>query len=198
MSRIISSSFEIKGEVTKNRILHAADTIFCRHGLRAVSIDKICHSIGIAKKTFYLCFASKDALVEEFVEGAFSKIHHALREDSLPLEAIQRLKVFDRHLADFLKMFYPTLIFDLKRYHHDTYQTFLSNRTKLMMDLVDIIELGKLQGVFRNTLYSSLLAELRFNELETIFSQRFEIELDDLNRNHQELFEHYLAGLVHK
>jgi AcrR family transcriptional regulator len=198
MNHVISSSFKVNDEATKNRILHTADVIFCRHGLRAVSIDDICHSIGIAKKTFYLSFASKDALVQEFVEGSFSKIHHALREVSLPLEAIQRLKVFDRHLTDFLKMFYPSLIFDLKRYHHMTYQIFFSNRMKLIMDLVAIIELGKSQGVFRSNLYSSILAQLRFNELEAIFSQRFEIDHDDLNRSQQELFDHYLAGLVQK
>ncbi|HTJ51888.1 MAG TPA: TetR/AcrR family transcriptional regulator [Cyclobacteriaceae bacterium] len=183
--------------MSRDRILQAASTMFCRCGLRGVSIEDICHFIGIAKKTFYLFYEDKDDLVKEFVEASFSKIHVAIQDSSMPLEAIQRLRLFDSQLMDFLRIFYPTLIFDLRRHHNATYQIFSNNRVKLIEHLVSIIELGKQQGTFR-MLDSSVLAELRFNELETIFSKRNEIGLGELQRNQQELFDHYLAGLILK
>jgi AcrR family transcriptional regulator len=180
----------------KNRIRQAANTLFCSGGLRGVSIDDICRSIGIAKKTFYLFYANKDDLVQEFIEGSFLKIHQTLQENLVPPEAIQKLKIFDGHLADFLRIFYPVLIADLRRYHDAPYQIFIHNRKKLVGYLVAIIELGKQQGAFRENLDSLILAELRFDELERIFSRRNEVGLGDLYRSQRELFEHYLAGLV--
>lgn len=180
----------------KNRIRQAANAMFCSGGLRGVSIDDICRSIGIAKKTFYLFYANKDDLVQEFIEGSFSRIYHTLQENLVPPEAVQRLKIFDAHLADFLRIFYPVLASDLRRYHDAAYQTFVNNRAKLVGYLVAILELGKQQGAFRENLDSLILAELRFNELEAIFSRRNEVGLGDLYRSQQELFDHYVGGLA--
>jgi AcrR family transcriptional regulator len=76
----------------KTRILQAADTLFCRSGLRAVSIDDICRFLGIAKKTLYLFYDNKDALVEEFVDASFEKLYHTLEHGPTGADAIQRLK----------------------------------------------------------------------------------------------------------
>lgn len=65
-----------------------------------------------------------------------------------------------------------------------------------MNHLATIIESGKQQGTFRKNLDTLILAELRFNELETMCSQRNEVGLLDLYRSQQEVFDHYLAGLV--
>ena len=106
------------------------------------------------------------------------------------------MKLFDGYLADFLKIFYPVLISDLIRHHNEAYQIFIHHRMKLVGYLVAIIELGKQQGAFRENLDSQILAELRFNELETIFSRRHEVGLGDLYRSQRELFDHYLGGLI--
>jgi hypothetical protein len=56
--------------------------------------------------------------------------------------------------------------------------------------------MGKEQGAFRKNMDAQILAELRFREIESVLLQRSEIALQELHRQQQQLFEHYLAGLV--
>ena len=36
-------------------------------GIKSISIDDLCHEIGISKKTFYVYFAAKDDLIAEML-----------------------------------------------------------------------------------------------------------------------------------
>lgn len=51
----------------RGRIVDAAYDLFSRRGIRAVGIDTIVAESGVAKMTLYRNFASKDALVLEFL-----------------------------------------------------------------------------------------------------------------------------------
>jgi AcrR family transcriptional regulator len=52
----------------RERILETAYELFSRQGIRAVGIDTIVESSGVARMTLYRHFASKDALVLAFLE----------------------------------------------------------------------------------------------------------------------------------
>lgn len=52
----------------RERILRAAHDLFYRDGVRATGIDRVIAESGVAKVTFYRCFASKDALVLAFLD----------------------------------------------------------------------------------------------------------------------------------
>jgi AcrR family transcriptional regulator len=52
----------------RERILEAAYELFSRQGIRAVGIDAIVETSGVARMTLYRHFASKDALVLAFLE----------------------------------------------------------------------------------------------------------------------------------
>src|ERR1700738_3287307 len=66
----VSGSVGSSGSSLKalERILEAAYELFSRHGIRAVGIDTIVESSGVARMTLYRHFASKDALVLAFLE----------------------------------------------------------------------------------------------------------------------------------
>ena len=51
----------------RDRILDTAYELFARHGIQAIGVDEIIRRAGVAKATFYNHFASKDALVLEFL-----------------------------------------------------------------------------------------------------------------------------------
>jgi AcrR family transcriptional regulator len=51
----------------RERILTAAYDLFSRHGIRAVGINSVIEQSGVAKRTLYRNFASKDELVVEFL-----------------------------------------------------------------------------------------------------------------------------------
>src|SRR3984893_17859947 len=52
----------------RERILQAAYELFSRQGIRAVGIDAIVESSGVARMTLYRHFGSKDAMVLAFLE----------------------------------------------------------------------------------------------------------------------------------
>jgi AcrR family transcriptional regulator len=51
----------------RERILAAAGELFYRHGIRAVGVEAIAEAAGTNKMTLYRHFASKDALVAEYL-----------------------------------------------------------------------------------------------------------------------------------
>jgi AcrR family transcriptional regulator len=54
------------------RILAAASELFYRHGIRAVGVEAIADAAGTNKMTLYRHFASKDALVAEYLRQSAS------------------------------------------------------------------------------------------------------------------------------
>jgi AcrR family transcriptional regulator len=56
----------------KEKLIEAAYTLFCQHGINAVGVDAIIEKAGTAKTTLYKLFGSKYGLVEEVLntEGA--------------------------------------------------------------------------------------------------------------------------------
>ena len=54
-------------EDQKCNIIKTSCDLFFRLGIRSVSIDDICRELGMSKKTFYVYFESKDALIEQML-----------------------------------------------------------------------------------------------------------------------------------
>jgi AcrR family transcriptional regulator len=69
-------------EVRREELLDSAEHLFLEKGLAATSVDEIVARASIAKGTFYLHFASKDALViglqERFMVRMYACIERAL------------------------------------------------------------------------------------------------------------------------
>lgn len=52
---------------TRERIVAAANRLFYREGIRAVSVDAVAHEAGITKKSLYYHFKSKDELIAAYL-----------------------------------------------------------------------------------------------------------------------------------
>jgi AcrR family transcriptional regulator len=55
------------GPAPDARILHTAHDLFYRDGIRATGVDRVIAESGVAKKTFYRYFPSKDDLIVAFL-----------------------------------------------------------------------------------------------------------------------------------
>ncbi len=56
-------------EITRSRIVDAAEALFYAHGLRSVGVDAIAAQAGVTKRTLYYHFESKDALIAAYLEA---------------------------------------------------------------------------------------------------------------------------------
>lgn len=62
----------------RQQLIHSAFDLFYRHGIHAVGINQILQTAGIAKKTLYHHFASKDELIAAVLDYRDEKFYHWL------------------------------------------------------------------------------------------------------------------------
>lgn len=58
-----------RSERSRERVLSVASDLFYRNGVRAVGMDQIVETSGMAKTTIYRHFPTKDSLIEAFLEA---------------------------------------------------------------------------------------------------------------------------------
>jgi AcrR family transcriptional regulator len=58
----------LKTDDARERILNTAYELFCRHGIKAIGIDRIVAEAGVAKMSLYRHFGSKEELVRAALE----------------------------------------------------------------------------------------------------------------------------------
>lgn len=113
-------------EDSQKQILKTAGDMFFRLGVRSVSIDDICHELGMSKKTFYVYFASKEELIDRMLQQNINYIREKMEE-------LVQLGDFREIVRKFLKhqeaermdvRRVPQLVYDLKKYYPRQFQDF--------------------------------------------------------------------------
>jgi len=183
----------------ENRIMQTAREMFFRYGFRSVTMDDICRSMGISKKTFYRCYSEKNRLVEELVknttEGNLSDI---CRITSQSENAIHEYILMMKHMADFFLGMNPVIFYDMVKYYPEAYGVFKQYRDKQVFQVVEQnLERGIKEKLYRHDIPVRLLARLRIEEISMVFTPEI------FNRNeysiaqiHTELMKHFLHGIV--
>ena len=120
--------------------------------IRSVSIDDICHELGMSKKTFYVYFASKDDLVQAILHKHEQKVAHdldnALSKRTITQVIVEWAKIAKTANKKDLKT--PPMIYDLEKY----YPQLSSSHKKVMRQtaekiLVQFLRKGVGEGIFR-------------------------------------------------
>ncbi len=148
-------------ELQKQLIIKSAGEMFFRLGIRSVSIDDICHELGISKKTFYVYFPSKDELVAQL-------LHSNVEYISTKMDDLLKLNDFKQLVAKFLKhqeaekndvRRVPQLVFDLKKYYPRQFAQFQEECFQVQKNYIkDYLLLGQKQGLVRDNLNVELTA----------------------------------------
>lgn len=69
-----------RGRATRQALLDAAEEVFGEGGYARAAITEITRRAGVAQGTFYVYFASKQAIFEELVRHLGRSLRHALAE----------------------------------------------------------------------------------------------------------------------
>lgn len=172
----------------KCHIIKTAGEMFFRLGIRSVSIDDICRELGMSKKTFYVYFESKDALVEQLLQANLDYIAGKM-EDLVKLNDFKQLvKVFikrqEAEKNDVRKV--PQLVYDLKKYYPRQFADFQMRCFEMQKDfIIRYLELGVSQGLVRANLNIELTAIL-FAKIHSDVIRDFEI-IEAHNHNMHQL-----------
>ena len=139
-------------ENTQKQILKKSGEMFFKLGIRSVSIDDICHELGISKKTFYVYFASKDELVAQLLHVSIDEMANRM-DNWLRLHDFRQLISILLTQTDVNKKdvrSVPQLVYDLKKYYPQQFSEFQVKLFEVQKDyLKQYLEQGIREGLVR-------------------------------------------------
>ena len=148
-------------EDIKQEILKTAITRMQQVGIRSVSIDDICHELGMSKKTFYVYFPSKDELVEEILAMHQKKVAkelvNSMQKRTVEQCLIEWAKIVKKTEKKMIKT--PPMIYDLEKYYPQLFKQHKSYmRTATEEILMQFLQQGIHDGIFRKEIDIKIVA----------------------------------------
>jgi len=146
--------YENMSEDQKVHIVKTAGELFFRLGIRSVSIDDICRELGMSKKTFYVYFESKDALIVQLLQA---NINFMARK----MESLLAIEDFRKVVSEVVKQQrtkesqsdvrrVPQLVYDLKKYYPRQFEDFQHKAFEMQKSyIVQFLERGMANGLVR-------------------------------------------------
>ncbi len=166
MKRSSESNKIPRSDITKKKIYEAGWELFGQHGLENVSVDAIVEKAGVAKGTFYIYFASKDALITALAAEHVGKLdidYHA-QIDAFP-ENAKATDVFFALIDKIAETISIAIGYDMMRLVYSTQLSktvdtdSISNYSRGVYGTFrQVITKGIKQGEFRADLNADILA----------------------------------------
>lgn len=184
---------------TADRIKTKAHALFMQYGLRSVSMDDIAKELGVSKKTIYLHYEDKDALVEDVMTTVFENDKvccNAYIEKSA--NAIHEIFLSIDFIVDMFKEMNPSVLFDLQKYHPKSFERFVLHKDNYLYSLVlSNIKKGIEEELYRADLNAEIMARLRVESLMLPLTPNFQNKLKtSLVKLEEEITMHFVFGLV--
>lgn len=183
----------------KERILTVAEQLFWRYGVRSVTMEDIAKGLGISKKTIYQHFADKDDIlyqvIQEKVDTDMTEMDCMAVETDNPIEELMMVLEMMRKNQHEVS---PNLLMDIKRYHPQAFGLFRQHMDQhIMKSILENIQKGIAQGVYRNDINPAILARMRVEQIELAFNNEFfptnQYSMLDIQR---ELIHHFVRGML--
>ena len=184
---------------SKDRIVCSVTDLFYRFGVKSITMDDVARHLAISKKTLYRYFVDKNDMVYQCCLHDLEKRKAALATISeKALDAVQELVLMMEHMQTMLSSINPNLLFDVRKYHLQAWQSYVDFKEQFMMlSISNNLMRGMESGIYRADLNVRILARLRLEEVEMGFnpdvypSSKF--QLKDVQ---MALFDHFMHGIT--
>jgi AcrR family transcriptional regulator len=158
---------------TKNLILQQAEELFFKFGFSKVTVDEIARELGMSKKTIYLHFADKKALVKNIIRKNQQQLLRQIDEclDNHELAFIQKLQSTMKILTTFFAKISPYFVRNVKQHYPELWQQINDFKQKQSFKRIQLLmQEGIKEGIIRNDIPPSLLIPLYFFMMENIIT----------------------------
>jgi AcrR family transcriptional regulator len=181
-----------------HKVQLTAERLFSRFGVKSVTMDDVAKEISISKKTLYKCFRDKESLVMCTIEAHMQETEQAI-SDIIVVEEnpIYQLYKITQYIISNQRRFSPSMMYDLKKYHPNSFQIFEKHRSSHIVNHIkQNIELGRNTGHYRNDFDAQVIAHsfsmLSFSVFESLELNNLEIPQNDLVI---EIIRYHLRGI---
>lgn len=183
----------------KERILAEAERLFWKYGVRSVTMEEIARQLGISKKTIYQHFADKEEILYQVIQDKIgrdrSEMECMVTETANPVEELLSVLHMMQKNADKVS---PNLLIDIKRYYPQAFGLFRQHKEgQIMRSILENIQKGIGQGIYRSDINPAILARLRVEQIELAFnSDLFPAEQYSMHDIQAELIHHFVRGML--
>lgn len=179
-------------------IIASASALFLQYGYKAVTMDDIAEHMRISKKTIYLCFNDKTALVRYSVLHVFEtvkdKIINVETTTKNPIDALYEIKKIavqvlgnkDKSPQYQLQKYYPKIFAELKE-----------KQFAFMQDCIqENLNRGLERNLFRETIDVGFISRIYFNGMMAIKDPSlFPLQKFSMNELMDFYLEYHLRGI---
>ena len=183
---------------TDNRNLSAAEVLFCRYGIKGVTMDDIARQLGMSKKTLYKEFEDKNAMIVSLVDSSIMAHHEkTLYFERTSQNAIDEILHLMRYMGSLFTSVNPNVFYDMQRYHTEAWQRFRAFKEDQVLNyIVRNLEKGREQGLYRTDINIRILAVLRMEQLELALNPSvFPSDRFNISEVNVQLLDHFLHGI---
>lgn len=165
------SKHVLTGRLSTQRVLQAARQQFFAHGLRTVSMDDLAAQLGMSKKTLYVHFPSKDALVKAVLLDKAQEVERDLaqlsRAHASTVESALHslLGCLQRHTSEIQ----PIFVRDMARETPELFHLIEQRRRKVITrHFGALFKKGQNAGMIRTDIPTHLIIEILLGAVQSI------------------------------
>jgi AcrR family transcriptional regulator len=184
---------------TKEKILSEAFTLFCRRGIKSVSMDDIAMHLGMSKKTIYKWFENKDDMVEGALKAYLYDIHSDCDQMSARSNnAVEELFLVMDMIRQKMAGVHPAVFYDLQRFYPEAYQVWVFFKNEVIkQQILTNLKKGIAEGLYRQDFDLEIVARIRLLQVEHAFNPDFfppdRFNLQDVQ---SAILDHFMLGIA--
>jgi AcrR family transcriptional regulator len=156
----------------KERILIKAADLFCRYGIRTITMDEIASQLGISKKTIYQFFTDKDDMVSAVIEQEIQRneLECSYFRDAAT-DAVHQIFLALESLEEMLKYTNPLMLYDLEKHHPVSFQKLREYKYRFLHQvIVENLQWGISAGLYRPDIDKDIVAKARIEAAFLVFN----------------------------
>lgn len=159
-----------------DKICQTTEKLFMKYGIKSITMDDVAKELSISKKTLYQFVKDKNELVQHTIMSHINSINcHADSIVDNKSNAIHQILNIAEMVIQIHKDVNPSLIYDLKKFHSETYELYKQLRENTMFDKIcDNLKLGIKQNLFRADINITLTTSFYMGLIELCLSNEIE------------------------
>ncbi len=183
----------------EHKILDRCSRLFMRYGAKSITMDDVARELGMSKKTLYQHFSNKKELMKKVTAFHFANENEAVCSIALHSEnAIEELLNISKWISTQMKGINPTLIYDLQKYHPESWQLFVQHRNRdVFQTIINNIRRGIAEGLYRDDLNPEIITRTYIARMEVVVDPEvFPPGMFSFQDIHREFITYHIRGLA--
>jgi AcrR family transcriptional regulator len=183
----------------KDNISKEAFQLFCRRGIKSVSMDDIAAHLSISKKTIYKWYQNKD----QVVAAALRMYLYDMNTDCCQIScgarnAMEELFAVMQMIRQKMAGVHPAVFYDLQKYHPEAYKIWTAFKNEvLLQQILTNLRKGVEEGFYRGDFDLEIMARLRLLQVEHAFNPEFfPPGTFNLQQVQVTILEHFMLGIA--